>query len=42
MHHRHATTLEFFPRICDIILAEYNGSPIFMFSHAFAHLLTLN
>ena len=37
MHHRHATTLEFLLRICDVILADYDVSQSCMFSHATAH-----
>ena len=39
MHHRHTTVLEFLPRICDVILADYDVGPSCRFSHAKAQIL---
>ena len=37
MHHKHATSQNFFPPIYDVVLADYDVSPSCRFSHATAH-----
>ena len=42
MHHKYATSQDFFPPIYDVVLADYDISPSCRFSHATAQLYLIS